>query len=339
MTLVRQGDIESGQRYGAVALRLSEKYRVDSWIGRVVTLCYSSVMTWHNPFRDSVIPMRAARQISLACGDIEFAMINANLSCLLELDLVPIPDLLNTIREYHVIMRKFGQTTYLSMLSPSLLILLSCSGEDLEDFTVMQDAKQKIGPFQENVDDSTIVRQWCQYARMFVAYLFDDIDGAAKCARLCASLINSPMGSADVAMPCLVEGLITVERCRRQKWMLPYCIPRLRRRIRQLHHFATGSPSNFLGKLHLLKAEMASVLGQHNKAFLYYTSAIVLLRDAGFYIQLGLANEAAAKHFIRRNEVDRAERYMVDAEKVYRSWGGHAKADHFAMQMKSYYPE
>jgi hypothetical protein len=280
--------------------------------------------------------MRAARQISLACGDIEFAMINANLSCLLELDLVPIPDLLNTIREYHVIMKKFGQAVNLSMLSPSLLILLSCSGEDQDDFTVIQDAEQKVGLFEDNVFDRAMVRQWCHYARMFVAYLFDDIDEATKCARLCASLVNRPMGSADVAMPCLVDGLITLERCRRQRWMLPYLLPRVRRRVSQLYHFATDSPSNFLGKFHLLTAEMASVLGQHNKAFLYYTSAIVLMRDAGFYIQLGLASEAAAKHFIRRNEIDRAERYILEAENVYRSWGGHAKADHLVMQMKSY---
>lgn len=330
----RDGFSARGQRYGALALRLAERYQVDAWTGRVATLYYASVLTWRNAFRESLEPMHAARQVSLACGDIEFAMINANLSCVLELDLAPIPELIDTIREYQEIMTRFGQAMNLLMLQPALLILLSCSGRQHGEFTVVEDAHNRTGQFEEVRDSSSLVRQWCQYARMFVAYLFDDIEEAARASRLCPSLIDYPVGSADIVMPCMVDGLLALEQCRRSLWKVPLLIRRIRRRIRQLYHFAASSPANFLGKLHLLKAELASVLGRHDRAHIYYTSAIVMLRDSGFYVQLGLANELAGKHFVRRKDTDHGEQFLEEAVRVYKSWGAHAKAEHLATQMK-----
>lgn len=84
----RVGDTANGQRFGNLALRLTEMYQVEAWMGRVATFYFSSVQTWTRPFRESLPPMRAARQIALLSGDIEFAMVNANLTCVLELDLV-----------------------------------------------------------------------------------------------------------------------------------------------------------------------------------------------------------------------------------------------------------
>lgn len=322
-----QGDVAHGQRFGALALRLTEEFRVDSWTARVSTMYYSSVLPWRRPFHESLKPMRVAKQVSLASGDIEFAMINANLFCVLELDVTPIEILLKKISEYHTTMTRFGQAVNKLMLYPSLYILLSCEGGNHSDFTVIQDAKQLSGPFDERNPGTSLVSQWCHYARMLVAYLFDDIQGAQHCAILCSSLVNHPVGSADIAMPCLIDGLLSVERCRRRRILLPLLLPRARRRLAQLRRFAIASPRNFLGKLHLLKAELASICGLSQRALLHYESAIVLLRDAGFFLQSALANELAAKHFLRRKDIDRAEVHMEEAEQIYRRWGGHVSVN------------
>lgn len=273
--------------------------------------------------------MRAARQIALLSGDIEFAMVNANLTCVLELDLVPIPELLDTIRDYQETMKKHGQVVNLQMLLPSKTILLSCAGDMNGDVTVLEEANDL---FKEEVDASSLVALWLHYARMLVAFLFGNIDQSSRSAELCSSLICHPVGSADTVMPCMVDGLLALEKCRRQWWNMPALVLRARRRIRQLRRFAASSPSNFLGKLHLVQAELASVLGQRDRAHMKYTSSIALFRDAGFNLQLGLANELAGKHFLRLKD-DRAKQFLNEADRVYRAWGGIAKADHLLAEV------
>ena len=324
------GDTEKGQRYGQVALRLAEKYGVDAWIGRVATLYFASIQNWSRPFHESLEPMRTARQISLASGDIEFGMINGNLSCFLEMDLVPIPKIVDTIRDYQETMTRYGQAVNLQMLQPTLSILLACSGESHGDFSMLEEAENRFKDVK--ISDSLLVL-WYHYARMVAAYLFDDMDQASCEAQHCAKIVNKPAGSGDIAMPVLIDGLLTLEKCRRHWWNLAILLPRARRRICQLRRFASCSPVNFLGKLHLLRAEMASVLGRRNAAYMNYTSAIVLMRDAGFFLQLGLANELAGKHFLRLGDFQKADPFLREAVRVYRAWGGTAKADHLMAQV------
>ena len=161
--------------------------------------------------------MRVARQVSLACGDVAFAMIKANLSCLLELDFVPIPELLGRIREYQEIMKKYGQASNLEVMAPSLFILLSCSGERNGGFTVIQDAAAKTGPFKEVAKSESLVGQWCHYSRMLVAFLFDRIDEASHHVQFCSDLVKFPTGSGDTAMACFIDALVTLQKCRRQR--------------------------------------------------------------------------------------------------------------------------
>lgn len=326
----RAGDFENGQRFGTLALRLTERYQVDAWIGRVATFYFSSVQTWRKPFHESTESMRAARQIALASGDVEFGMINAILTFFLELDLVPIPDLVDTVRDHQETMRKHGQKVNLQMLQPSLLIILSCAGGDEGDVTVMEEAAEE---FSKMVDSTTLVAQWHHYARMCVALLFGNIDEACRHRSLCPSLIAHPAGSGDIVMPCFIDGLLAVAICRRQRWKMPFLMLRAHRRIRQLRRFAAASPMNFLGKLHLLQAEVASLMGRNDRAHMLYTSAIVLMREAGFKSQLGLANELAGKHFLRLKD-ERAGQFLTEADRVYRGWGGIAKADHLVAEIK-----
>lgn len=329
----RFGDVKNGQRYGDLALRLTDRFKVDAWTGRVATLYYATVFVWRRPFREAIQPMRDARQIALACGDIEFALLNANMMCLLQIDRVPIPDLVDTIREYQETMKTFGQTVNLQLLQPTLYILLSCSGVTEGDFTVLQDASDRVGSFQEVLDPTSLVTMWIHYARMIVGYVFGDLDEAARCLRFCSSLVNNPTGAGDATMPCVIDGLMAIELYRRDRWKVGL-LCRIRKRIRQLRRFSAHSPMNFLGKLHLVQAEFASLQGRDQRAYFKYTSSISLYRESGVHLQLGLANELAGKHFLRLNETDMAIRFLKEAERVYRNWGGHAKADHLVAEVK-----
>jgi tetratricopeptide (TPR) repeat protein len=230
-------------------------------------------------------------------------------------------------------MKTFGQTVNLQLLQPTLYILLSCSGVTEGDFTVLQDAAERVGSFQEVLDSTSLVTMWIHYARMIVAFVFGDLDEAMRCLRFCSSLVNNPTGAGDSTMPCLIDGLMSIEIYRRHGWKVGL-LCRIRKRIRQLRRFAVHSPLNYLGKLYLVQAEFASLQGRSQRAYLKYISAISLYGESGVNLQLGLANELAGKHFLRLNETVMAIRFLKEAERVYRNWGGHAKADHLVAEVK-----
>jgi hypothetical protein len=327
------GDVQNGQRFGELALGLTNRFNIDAWMGRVATFYYGTIFCWKQPFKEAIAPLKDARMVALACGDIEFAMLNANLLCLLELDLVPIPELLDSIREYQETMKTFGQTFSLQFLHPSLYTLLCCSGETNTEFAAVHETFHGSGDSHLVTDSDSIFGRWINYGRLVVSYLFGSFDEAARYAEGCASLMERPTGCADASMPCLIDCLLAVQRLRKNRSNLALLI-RIRRRIRQLRRWTKEAPSNFLGKLNLVEAELASTCGRSRLAHSKYVSAVSLCKESGFYMQTALANELAGKHFLRREDDRSARRYLKEAVRIYRVWGGHAKADHLVAEVK-----
>lgn len=90
-------------------------------------------------------------------------------------------------------------------------------------------------------------------------------------------------------------------------------------------------PHNFLGKQYLLEAELASVTRNDGVLRSKYASAIALSRESGFWMQLGIAHECAARHFDPSHHYDEARR-------AYMQWGSQAKVDHVDRLKMSHSP-
>lgn len=329
----RIGDARNGRRFGDLSLRLAEQFDVDAWTGRVSTIYFSVIFSCNNPLREAVGPLDEARKVALNCGDIEFAMLNAVFSCVLQLDILPIPELIESIREYQETMKTYGQKLNLRQVDPSLWILLSCSGQKHGDISVLEEASERIVSEQRNPGvSSSLVVQWLNYAKSLVAFLFGRPDEAMCFTKLYKTIADYPSGCGDCCMSCLVFCLILCQKLRENRWNLVLLLE-CNRRIRALRGWAAKSPFNNLGKVHLLEAEVASILGRNDRAHLKYVSSISIASQSGFYLQTALANELAGKHFLRLKDRAMATTYLEEAEKVYRSWGGHAKADHLAAEV------
>lgn len=331
---LRTGNIKTGQRYGKLSMRLSEMFNIDAWRVRVEALYYGNTFCWKHPFKDALAPLQEARQIALASGDVEYAMANANLICLLELDLLPIPQLIDKILEYQDSMKSYGQNFGLGFLHPSLYVIVKCSGRISHDFPALRQAA--VGVFgEEYVNNAALFVQWAHFARMTVHFIFDEYDEAAHCSQFCSFILEHSIGSADTTMPCLIACLLAIQRLRQNQWNARL-IWDVMKRIRQLRCWADCCPSNFLGKLSLAEAEWASLRGSKKKlAHRKYVTAISLFNESGFYQQTALANELAGKHFARIGEGELARRFLKKAIDKYFEWGGHAKAEKLASSMKS----
>lgn len=73
-----------------------------------------------------------------------------------------------------------------------------------------------------------------------------------------------------------------------------------------------------------MQAEWHRIQGETSKTLDHYDLAIQLARKAGFLQEEALANELAAKYFLKEQK-RLAEMYMKNAYQRYRSWGAEAK--------------
>ncbi len=89
--------------------------------------------------------------------------------------------------------------------------------------------------------------------------------------------------------------------------------------------WAKYAPMNFLQKYYIVEAELADVRGQDDKAPDFYDKAITAAKENDHLQEEGLANELAARFWIKRGKENFARTYLNNAYNCYARWGSEAK--------------
>jgi len=88
---------------------------------------------------------------------------------------------------------------------------------------------------------------------------------------------------------------------------------------------AETSRWNYLNKVHLLEAELASFENRHEQAKWSYAAAILASRSSRFKHEVGLSCELAGHHYRRVGDVQRAACLFNHARQCYSEWGSNMK--------------
>jgi len=319
------GNIDEGFRYGQLALRLSEKFGGKAWFGRVAANYYSAVHGWKLPIPESNDPLKRAFRIGLECGDIEFAMLNANIYCWSQLNYSSLPELDSNIASVTSRTRFYGQDSMAILIAPFHQFIQNLMGKGRGD------PKRLIGDiFDEESQEKSKQTQsnlhWSSFQRMIIAYLLGDFDKAQIEADACSALTYLPFGSVDAATVVFFDGLTALAQARRTKKNKKH-IARAEKQLKRISGWAKHAPTNFLGKQFLLEAELAAVKGSHSSVFAQYTAAVALFRHAGMLMPLALANERAGKYLLARGEKDTATSFIKEAKSLWEDWGSPIKVE------------
>ena len=330
---IRIYDIDDGYRFGVLSLKMNERFKSKTWLGRVTMVFYSSPFCYKNHFSEATGPLLSAYRVGLACGDIENAMMCANMHCLCQLDTTPIPELVKLIRQFRDAMKFYGQELNSSLMQPAMLILLSLSGQNDGDFAVLRGEVFHGEDFDRISNKDDAVYRWSCYARMTVCYLLGDYEQAALHSRGCKTLAERPFGAGDVSVATFFYSLTVLEKARnrrRQRGLFR----QVQKGVGRLQFWATHAPKNFLGKMYLLQAELARAKGDRASAYPKYESAIAMAREGGFFVLTALAFERTGKFFLEDGKRDVARPYLEEALNVYGKWGGYAKRDHLKAEIE-----
>ncbi len=103
------------------------------------------------------------------------------------------------------------------------------------------------------------------------------------------------------------------------------CLKNLKAPMRRLRKLSRLNPDVYLHKWHLLNAEQARVVGDHEKAALFYNRAIETANARGYLLDEALACELAAEYYMTAGNDRIAGNYIEDARRVYSRWGAQAK--------------
>jgi len=294
---------------------------------------YSTVFCYKRSPKDALEPLMSAHFLSLAAGDIEFAMMSVTVYILCMLDVTPITELIKSVRTFRDSMHLHGQELSLQLLQPTLIYLLALSGQTGGDFDVLRREVFSRESFEILKNDTYGVYLWSEFSRMVEHYVFGDYEQAFEHSLRAQPLLIFGRSAGDPSFTFFFDGMtaMAVARKRRFKFNL---IRRAERSLKVLKLLSAHSPLNFLGKMYLLEAEIVYTKGKRSDAYPLYTTAICVCKEAGLYIVTALAHERTGKFFLDANDYTSAAPYLREALAVYEKWGAFAKVDHLRSEIR-----
>lgn len=318
-------DVEDGFRFGELAMSVFDKFDTKAWLGRLAAWVYGSVCMWKQPVMTIFEPIKKAHRIALETGDIDFAMLNANIYCWESFDISTLDKMENIISGFAIRTEAYGHDSVLMMIKPLWQTVHNFMGKAGGDPKVLTGQIMEQGyTIQYARENNKTLLIWSHFYRLLLAYMFGDIESAEVHACVCRVAESNPFGSSDRVLLVFYDGLVTLARGNLTRVQQK----RARKCIKTFKTWSRQCPENFLGKLYFLEAEMAVASDDYDRAHSKYTSAISLSREGGYILQHALVNERAGKFFLRRGKTELAHGYLKEALAVYDRWGGTTKSEH-----------
>jgi predicted ATPase len=329
------GDATQASRFARLSLTLLDRYHAVEYLPRVYAAVYGCVWGWSNPIREVLAPLLKAHTIGLETGDIEFSGLCANLYCMYAMDAgVRLSEIEGRWKGFHEIMVSTRQEDLLHMAMPHVQMLhhymglsedpLSAKG-DLLDFDEYFKEVSKRG----NVSTSTGIRS----CRMMICYTFGDYEGASEFALDARELWLAPpslersTGFFFVALVCL-QAVRDGRQVRKN-------LSGAKRALKLLKGWARRCPENFMEKVFLIEAELASIKKKNCVAYEKYVCAISLAQTNKFPQLAGMSCERMARHLFALGKTTEAQGFFEKACEFYRQWEAWGKVKHLEAEIAS----
>ncbi|KAL7570248.1 hypothetical protein ACA910_020671 [Epithemia clementina (nom. ined.)] len=312
-------DIDEAYRYGKLAMAMLDRSSSRAWLCRVSAAYYGCVYGWKRPVQECIEPLRNAFRIGIECGDIEFAMVNANIMFWNQLNYASLSELDQEIASVTDRMKFYGQETNLKVIIPYWQFLNNLMGKARDD------PKLLIGDVYDettmDVDYIPTVSSWNYYHRMVLSYMVGDYDQAFTESQGCEVLISHPLGAVDTVSLIFFVAMTNLAKASRARKKTQKYIAKAVKYLKYISHVAKHCPLNFLGQQFLLEAELCVLRGDHFSVLAKYTSAVAVLREAGMLMPTALANERAGRYFLSVGNKEIGHPFLMEAVRLYSEWG------------------
>ncbi|MEH2137524.1 AAA family ATPase [Nostoc sp.] len=336
------GDIESGYKFGQLALRLLSQPNTHSLRARTLFTVHEFIFHWKEHVKESLKPLLEAYQIGLETGDLEFAAYCIHCYCFqfyaVGKELVEAEREMETCNEA---IRQIKQKTVLTwnqIFHQAIENLMGCSVNPTRLVGKFYNEESGL-PQHKAVNDGTAIFN-VHFNKLFLFYLFSKyaqaVENSAIAERYFIPIMGTTLGpfyyfyDALARLATYPESSIETQQEILKKVVLSQ---------EKMKHWAHHAPMNYLHKYHLVQAETARVLGQLLEAEEFYEQAILGARDNEYLQEEALAYELAAKFYLERGREKFAQLYMKEAHYCYERWGAIAKVKDLETCYPHFFPQ
>jgi PAS domain S-box-containing protein len=324
----RLNDLDAGYQWGQLGLRLLDTLDAGALRAKAMVIAQVFINHWKEHARDTLPLGRAAYQIGLETGDLEFAghatVGYSSYAYRSGLDLAPLEQ---EIAAYAEAMASLKQSTSLQRLriyQQAILNLLGKAEDVCELRGTAFDAQTSLPQLLERRDGTAAFAVYIN--QLILCSMFGNHAAALRNAELADELVGMVVAQMVVAVFYFYDSLarlaVYAESGEDERAGL---LARVGENQARMAHWAAHAPMNYSHKWHLVEAERGRVLGRAGDAREHYDQAAALAEQHGYVNEAALAYELAGNFYLARGQDQYAQLCIQNAHYAYQRWGALAK--------------
>ncbi len=332
------GNINSGVRFGEMALRLLERPESAPIRAKTLLVVNNFIFIWRKPAAVLIQKLKEAYNIGLETGDFEFAAV-----CAFAVSMFTwaAGDSLNTAIQNITfngnLVAKLNQKTYQNYNNIILQDIMNLVNPGTDNCTLSGGAYDENTMLKQHIEnnDKTAL---CLYnmCKTFLNFYFERYSEAYNFTVENRRYMDSLLSSVPYVSSIFIDTMVRIKQLENLNGFKKLRnIINIKNNQRKMRKWAMHAPMNYEHLYHLVEAEMSRIKGNHEHAEKSYESAIDLSRKSGFLSIEALSSELAAKYYIGLGKMKLAGVYMSDAYACYARWGAAGKTG----QMEERYAE
>ena len=322
------GDIDSGYRFGKLALRMLDRFDTKELKSTVLGIFNGHVRHWKEPVSETIEPLQDAIQSGLETGELLFSGYAAINYCTNSLFLgIHLEEVEKKTKQYIDFLANLKLEYHVSGMQIYYQALLNLLGKSTSVFKLIGAAFDEsiMLPIFKQYNSLTALF-WVHFLKVILLYLFADYAQAVKNAKLADRYVEAVPGLLAVAEHNFYYSLALlahhpdVEEPEKVEYLNQVEVNQ-----KIMKKWAYHAPSNFEHKYQLVEAEKARVLGDYAKAIELYEQAIKGAREQEYTQEEALANELAGEFHLERGHENLSRFYILESYYGYIRWGATSK--------------
>jgi PAS domain S-box-containing protein len=335
VTIHLSRNYQTAYEFGLLALELSKKAKNYSQECKISLIFGYWLNCWLKPLSSCEIILKDGYQSGLKSGEIQFAGYTlANMLFLNFYRGVQLDKIRDKLIYCAAFCQKHKNNLSIRLIIPIQLILANLLGRSADKFS-FQDEEINESAYLAGVIAPHAICIY-QILKSQVLYLYDRAELAIESAIAAENSLSWIAGQYFLSEHNFYYSLIIADLYlaapavqQDQYWQ------KLTANQQQMQIWADNCPENFLHKYLLVAAEMARIAGKWPAAMDLYDRAIAAARADEFIQNEALANELAAKFWLKQGKETFAQLYLKNARQGYQLWGAKRKVE----DLEARYPQ
>jgi predicted ATPase/signal transduction histidine kinase len=325
------GDVETGYRFGTLALKLLDLYHLKELKGRILFLFTNWIQHRYETIHTVISIQKCGYANCIENGD--FLNASYTISCYFDANLICGFNL--NIWESEISLyskdlcriKQYSSQCYLKIKQQVAQNLMAKASQTNCLSGNAYDERVMIPKHLEDGDFTALA--YAYIYKLMLAYLFGNYPAALENVTQGEKYLMAVSGMIPIPVFHFYAALTHLALFPNQSELeQTETLAQVDLHQETIDLWAQSAPMNYRHKWDLIEAEKQRVLGNKAAALDYYDRAIAGAKEHQFVNEEALANELAAKFYLNWGKEKIAQAYIVEAYYCYTRWGAIAKVEH-----------